>query len=380
MAHLLEEYAKNLGVKISTPIIKDHFFPLNFDKYITISKNDEIESKTYPYYDLVINLLKPFLNRAKIKVVQLGGKSQIEGVDAALSLTLKQQSYILSKSLVHVGADGVLSHIASSKRVPTVNLFGNTFPSTNRPLFSKPSLNVNLTPPWTKKPSFSNADPQRQIKKIKPELIAQNILDFLNIEKEDINFNTKYIGSSFPQSCVEVIPTTFAPLKLQQNELLIVRADYGLEESTFMRYCSNYNVAICVNKLIQPEVLYKIASNVKTLFISIDKKWDSIPETYFKVLKNLKIEVVLLVKEEKDLPVIQNKYFDVVVRPYYIKTEAPCEITENTRFLSSLRLIEGGKEYLSYAHWKKGLDKNNKVLDTPEYWRELDHFYIYERD
>ena len=48
--------------------------------------------------------------------------------------------------------------------------------------------------------------------------------------------------------------------------------------------------------------------------------------------------------------------------------------------MSSLRIIEGGKEYLSYAHWKKGLDNNNKVLDTPEYWRESDHFYIYERD
>jgi len=214
MAHLLEEYAKNLGVKISTPIIKDHFFPLSFDKYITISKDDGVDSKAYPYYDLVINLLKPFLARANIKVVQLGGKSQIQGVDAALKLTLKQQSFIVSKSLVHVGADGVLSHIASSKKVPTVNLFGNTFPSTNRPLFSKASLNVNLSPKWSKKPSFSNEDPQKQIKKIKAETIAQSVLDFLNIEKEDISFTTKYIGDSFPSSAVEIIPTTFVPLKL----------------------------------------------------------------------------------------------------------------------------------------------------------------------
>mgnify|MGYP001260298331 CR=1 FL=1 len=51
-----------------------------------------------------------------------------------------------------------------------------------------------------------------------------------------------------------------------------------------------------------------------------------------------------------------------------------------TRFFSEKRIVEDGKEYLSYAHWKKGLDKNNEVLDTPEYWRESDHFYIYESD
>ena len=61
MPHLLEEYAKNLGVKISLPVVNDHFFPLMIDNYITISNDDEVESKHYPYYDIVLNLLKPFL-------------------------------------------------------------------------------------------------------------------------------------------------------------------------------------------------------------------------------------------------------------------------------------------------------------------------------
>ena len=147
-----------------------------------------------------------------------------------------------------------------------------------------------------------------------------------------------------------------------------------------MRYCLNYPVAICVDRLIQPEVLRKIAPQVKTLFLSVDKEWETIPESYFKLLKNLQIEAVLLVKKEKELGGIRNKYFDISVRPYYTHKESPCQITEKTRFLSALRLIEGGKEYLSYAHWKKGLDKNNKVIDSAEYWRELDHFYIYESD
>ena len=95
MAHLLEEYAKNLGVKISQPVIKDHFFPLNMEKYITISNDDSTDSKNYPYYEIVINLLKPFLDRAGIKIVQLGGKTRIAGVDAALNLNFKQNRFIL---------------------------------------------------------------------------------------------------------------------------------------------------------------------------------------------------------------------------------------------------------------------------------------------
>ena len=95
-------------------------------------------------------------------------------------------------------------------------------------------------------------------------------------------------------------------------------------------------------------------------------------------LKNLNINVVLFVEKEKDLPILQNKYFDIPIRLYNPRKERPCDVTDSTRFISSKRLIEGGKEYLSYAHWKKGLDRNNKVLDTDEYWRELDHFYIYE--
>lgn len=381
MAHLLEEYAKNLGVKFSRPIVSDHFFPLKFNKYITFSIEESNESKIYPHFPLVLKLIKPFLDRAKIKAVQLGGRGQIEGVDAALKLSFKQQSFILSNSSVHVGADGALNHLASAKNLPTVTLFGNTFSQVNRPLFSKSSsFNVNLSPEWDKKPCLSPTDPQRQISKIKPEVVAQSILDFLDIEKEDICFSTKYIGDAFASNVVEVIPTSFTPLNLLPNQTLSIRADYGINKDVFLQYCQKYKSSVCAESLIQPQGLHSIAANVDTFYLFIDKNWQEIPDTYFNTLKNLNINLVLLVKDEDDIPVLRNKYFDIVVRPYHKEQKAPCEINESTKFLSSLRLIEGKKEYLSYAHWKKGLDKNNNVLDTPEYWRELDHFYIYDPD
>jgi len=378
MSHLLEEYAKNLGVKISLPIVSDHFFPLTCDKYITLSNDDEIESKHYPYYEVVLNLLAPFFKQKNIKIVQLGGKSKIDGVDAALNLTFKQQSFILSKSLLHVGSDNVLNHLASAKQIPTVNIFGNTFSQVNRPIYSSPSININLSPDWDKKPSFNKVDSKKQINNIKPELIAQSILDLLKIKGKKIDFKTLYAGPAFAQRLVEVVPSTFTPLHLFPNQTVMVRADYGFNEDVFLKYCKSYEVSVCSDNLIQPDGLRQIAANTTDLLVFVDTSWDTIPENYFRMARGLGINLVLLTKEEEDLAPIRNKYFDVPVRHAYPKVEPRCEVKEKTRFISHKRIVSEGKEYLSYAHLKKGLDGDNRVLDTPEYWRESDHFYIYE--
>ena len=143
MSHLLEEYAKNLGVKASRPITKDHFFPIVADNYITITTEEHKPAKHYKLYNIVLTLLKPVFQANNIKVVQLGQGKPIQGVDHILNVSFKQKCFILSNSLLHLGCDGVLSHAASAKNIPTVNLFGNTFPNTNRPLFSASKLNVN---------------------------------------------------------------------------------------------------------------------------------------------------------------------------------------------------------------------------------------------
>ena len=330
MSHLIEEYAKSLGVKISEPIIRDHFFPTLPEKYITVNQAG-VSSKIYSHYDIVLSLLKPFLDRADIKVVQMGGEKKIEGVDSALNVSFKQQSYVLSKSLVHLGCDGALAQLASSKEIPTVTVYGNAFSENAKPFFSYPSINKN-------------------------------------------------IGKLFSHSVVEVVPTSFFPLSIPKEQELMIRADYGCDEISFLKYCGNYKVSITADSLIQPHGLQKVANNINKFFLFIDSSWDTIPDNYFQVLKNFNIDLTMVVKNKDDLSVLRNKYFDIPVVPYEEEQEAPREVGEDARFMSSLRLIEGGKEYLSYAHWKKSLDGDNKVLDTPEYWRESKHFYIYERD
>ena len=377
MAHLIQEYAKNLGVKISKPIVKEHYFPIQFDKYITISVDSSTTAKNYKHYGIVLFILKDFFKRHGIKIVQLGGQQLIDGVNSALNLPFKQQAYVISKSLLHLGCDGALNHLSSLKSVPTITLFGNTFASANKPVFSSSSSLVNLEPEWTGKPSFNQTGDE--INKIKPEDIANHIIRLLKVEKCKVNFKTIKIGSFYDQSIVEVIPISFHELSIPQNQNLYVRADYGFDEAAFLQYCQNYKVSIFLNSLIRPNHLQNFAANVKNIFIWVKKDDDVIPDSYLKTLKNMGINVILLVKNEKDLPFLRNIYFDTVVQQYRPEVDKYEGFNKNARFLSAKRLICNGKQYLSPAHWKKNLDNNNQVLDSPEYFCELDHFYIYEQ-
>ena len=60
MSHLVEEYAKNLGVKIGKPIFEPHYMPITDEKYITFHVDNKIDSKYYEFFPEVINLLKNF--------------------------------------------------------------------------------------------------------------------------------------------------------------------------------------------------------------------------------------------------------------------------------------------------------------------------------
>ena len=244
-----------------------------------------------------------------------------------------------------------------------------------------------MAPDWEVKPSFSAEDPKGEINNIKPEAIAQAVLDLLGTDKR-VNFSTVHVGAAFSKKILEVIPTSFAPLNVDQNFEIFLRPDYGFTEEAFVQYCQNYKVAIITDQLIQPQGLIPIAHNITKMGIFVGAEWeeggserDHIPNSYFKLLKNHNIECVLLVRNADQLGVARNTYFNQLVKSY--KTEVHNKVDdppENAKFFSAKYIVEAGKEYLSYAHWKKGLDKSNKVLDNDDYWKESEHFYIYEQN
>mgnify|MGYP006173706677 CR=1 FL=1 len=87
---LLELYSLATGLRIGQQYLVETFYPLPFDRYVTIQGGSGMQSKNYPYYGEVLGLLLPALKVAGIHVVQLGGKDDPagligrEGVDDAL--------------------------------------------------------------------------------------------------------------------------------------------------------------------------------------------------------------------------------------------------------------------------------------------------------
>ena len=375
MSHLLEEYAKNLGVKVSKPIIQEHFFPLLDDKYIILCGEDKTQSKYYKHYSLVLGLLEPILKKNNIKVYQFGGK-QISGVDRLLNLDFKKSAYIISRSLLYVGPDNHLAQYASSQDIKTITIYGNCYSENTKPFWSSDgSKHVTIEPEWDKKPCFSSTDLKEQINTIKPQDICSHILNLCGLESGEPLFKTKYIGKHFYQNITEVVPTEISKLNIPKD--IFLRIDYGFEESSFMHYCLNHKVVIVTDKLIQPSSLSKFSGNVSKILYTINKELDTIPQKYFDILKRMGIEIVLLSEKKEDLDYLRNKYFEVPVQLRKEEKEK-IECSPESKFLSNKNIIEGDKVYKSYGHYKKGLDSDDNVLDTPEYWEELEHFCIYE--
>jgi hypothetical protein len=383
MSHVLEEYAKNLGVLISKPTVCEHFFPIPEGKYITIFLEERIPSKMYKNFDLVINLIHPFLKEKDIKIIQIdrGGQS-INGVDKVLGgLSFKQYANVLSGSLLHIGVDNVYSHYASSKNIPLVTLFGNTYPSISNGYWSKNDKKKDIAAPWDVKPCLNLQDPKSEINKIKPEIVSQAILDLLKIPKK-LLFKTISIGKLFDTQITEVVPISFSPIPLKEGEILFLRTDKGYDQEAFIKYCQNYKVSIIANKLIQPSHLEKIKENIKKISVFIDKDFGEIPDKYFEILKIWGIEFEIFTQKEEDLPPLRNKYFDQVVSFYETKIKKPEDVSDKCFFLSNKRVFADGVEYPSLAHWKCGLksvDISMEILHTPEYWEEQAHFYFYEQ-
>ena len=374
MSHLLHEYSKSLGVKASKPDLQQHFFPCLDEKFIVFYDGEKSQSKIYKHYSTVFQLLRDTLDKNNIKIYQIGGENPIQGVNRHLSCSLKNEAYIVSKSMLYLGPDSYLAQYASSQNVKTITLHGDNYANSTKPFWGSLKNKSCLEPKWDARPCFSSQDPQRQIDSIKPELVCKEILKFCGLGNLNFNFKTINVGDSYYQKIVEVVPT-----KITKGlpKSLFVRIDYGVEEEPLLYYCANHEVILVTDQLPQVNMVSQFRSNIKRILYTIQDKDDIIPEEYFEALKKLDVDFILLSDKEEELPFLRNQYFETQVHLNNEECDSiPCP--PNAKFLTNKKIVDGDKVYISYAHYKKGLDSCDKVLDTPEYWKESKHFYIYE--
>ncbi len=172
-------------------------------------------------------------------------------------------------------------------------------------------------------------------------------------------------------------------MPLLEGKTLLLRLDYGFNEEAFFQYCNSHECALILrNNVIQLAKLQPVARNIKKIIIILDTLDQNIDLRYFTALKKLNIDHQIIIEDESILNDARLEYFDQNVTLYDPIKKRPDHIPENAYFFSFKKVVEGSNVYESKAHWKNrqlSVDKQTKILDTPEYWEDLEYYYIYEQ-
>ena len=381
MSHLIEEYAKSLGVKIGKPYLCEHFYPVVDDKYITIHTDKKIDSKNYEYFPQVINLLAT-LRHQNYKIYQIGGPEdpKLENVDAHfLNLNYKQSAFLIKNSKLHLGIDSLPVHIASVYDIPIVALYSHTYASNAYPYWSSKEKTILIESEKNgNKPSFSYQESPKTIRTIKPEVVAESVLNLLEINQK-INFKTLRIGNFYHIPVLEVVPNFMANLEDQKNKTIYIRADLNNNDQIIAFWCANHKVKIIADNELPIPLIRQFAGNIEHIYFKI--KDASISNDYFNSVKNSRVNFTICTENNQNLNEIRNFYFDFKV-DYDNEKERIRKVEKyEGKFLTNKILISNGVLYPSEAHLNcnKKLDIVNEVIhDDDAFWKDAEHFYIYD--
>ena len=374
MSHIAEVYAKDLGVKIGRPHITDHFFPGLPDKYITVQSSSKMPAAKYKYWDIVLMLIKPYLQNEGIKIIQIGGPEEvkIQGIDYnCLGTTYKQMNYIIKKSLTHVGCDSLPGHIAGVYDTPSVILHFNLYPENSKPLWHKINKSISLSPDFSeKKPSFSTACDR--INEIKAETIGQSVLDQLGI-KNQLKFKTIKIGKHFHSERVEIVPNFFGFSEKLQGKPVNIRGDLHFDMGKIVEWCKMCIVNLHIDQYFDTEILNHLTNVKQIIFKYKDCHNDIDLNSFFNFIKSKKIRLLIVCGDKENIADVRFKYFDFDV----IDDIEPEKEIKSEKFFSKKLFISNGETYSCESSANR-LDKSHNFVYDEASSKELESLYLYE--
>ncbi len=387
MSHLIEEYAKNLGVKIGKPVFEPHYFPIIEDKYITIHVDNKIDSKYYEFFPETLDLLKNIISPLGYKIYQIGGGEdpELSGVDKSyLGFSRKQTAYIIKNSSLHIGIDSFPVHLASVYDVPIISLYSHIYPQHAYPYWStKEKVRILEADRKGNKPSYNYQEKPKSINTIKPEDIVKNACELLNVPFTNL-ISTKYIGESYSTPFIEIVPDFYGEAQELKSRLLNIRMDYEFNEQVLLQWASNYKVHIVTDQPIDLKILASTRNNIDKFSFEVND-CEKFPVEYLEAVKNLGIKLSGFCKNPEQLNSIRDYYFDFLIEKEddKINLQQVEELRKfkKLKFLTKKDIFSKGKRFASKAHLDSNnpmLDKASEVIDSNEFWCDLEHYYIYE--
>lgn len=376
--NVLEKYAASCGVKISEPTVSSSYFPLPYDKYIVIDNRNKNGMNVYDLYFDVIAYLKPILEKQGIGIISFvqDEKSVIKNTRSYISLSKKQEAYILRNSLLNICSDNLSSYISSALDVPCISLYTIYPAETNRPLWSNKHQCIE-SDRCGNLPSYGLSESPKTINFISPEEIVTKTLAALSID-EKIKYKTIYTGDNYAVKAVEVIPDFAVEPAFMKGRALNIRLDYHFDEQNLYYWLQGRYLNILIDKPIDINIIKAFKKNVAQITANIN---DSFSENYFKTIQQLGIKVEIFCENKEQIQDFRFKFFDFNVNEsiWKSKDDLDCEITNKTKFISNKVLLSEGKKYSCFEAKKRGnelTDELEMVYDTQEFWKELDHYRL----
>lgn len=301
--------AESLSLASSSYLTKERLY----EKYVPIGAEKFISfhNAFYNHYKEVINLIKPILDEKNIQIIQLGGKNY-DGIMSIASIKdYCHSAYVIRNSLLHFGEYSILFDICNTVGTKSVILNSIADESFICPFFKNPnqvvinSLQENSLPTYDPKASSS------LLNKIKPEVIAQNILSQLGIQFSK-PYETLYVGDFYKENEFElnIYPIRNYEYNLEEINSPIIRMDYCYDLDFLEKHLSKKSCRIRTDREIPENILQKYKS--KILGIDLEIKSLKNFSSFIKNIKKNKIDILLFsFLNEEESNDIKMMYIDI---------------------------------------------------------------------
>jgi hypothetical protein len=404
---LLPRYASMLGLQIGKQHLLEQFFPLSFSRYITLHAGSGMPGKNYPSFAEVVNLIKPYLAAAHIEIVQLGAKEDgpIPGCHHTMGQTSKHQAnYLVGRSMLHLANDSIWCHRAGHLGIPLVELFATTSEANHAPYQFGSKTRFVSSHRRGHNPTFAMQESPSTAAFIDPFTVARAVLDLLEIP-HTITQHTLLAGQAYNATMLDWIPDQVVAPGFNPELPLAARLDIHHDENVLAATLNTGRKAniVCKAPIALP-LLAHFKPSIQTLSFEVN---EDTPLDYVLQLKKTLQGLTFFSRESdaKKLSDIRFKFFDVVnVQHLPHKTRAdferesaeytnrPVEEVKididnalksgNLKFKTQKFVLNKGKIYLSLAHAAadipmEGDKRCGTVIDSPEFWRDLNHFMLY---
>jgi hypothetical protein len=363
--HPAAYYALNIGSKIEKPKIYLKYQPIPYKKFILIN----LKNNLYKYWQEVIDLILSDLKKYEYEIIQIieneneGLKNVSHFID---NKNFNLNGYICSQSSLYVGEPTIEMHMCGIFNKKIISIYSDGEVDNIKPYWSE-SEDVNF---------FKIND------NLWPETISKNILKFLNI-KNEINFQTHYIGSDFCNKKVEIIPSegfNFGPISQINNQ--IVRMDINFHEAFLNEFLSLKKSIIFTKKSINFNILKNRSENIINIIYILEKNYDF---NFIKNMRSLGINYTFISYEDDDF--IKNLKYELmdygpIVKKDISKTNKKFKLNKNLYFRTCRVLYNGSNFYSSEYNYYNNMPRKplEQIHDDPKFWESIEDFYIFSLD